>query len=168
MHLVELSLNVSELRDRLKSLLDEASGEITAEVEDVEEKLDCATLDLESKADAYAWIREELRSEAAALKVLEDRFRGRRQAREAAIRRLEDRLLHGLNVAGVEKMKTQTHSVTVATTYAVALSVDPEKLPKLYRRIKVEADKAAIKKALQENKKVRGAALVANRGVRIR
>lgn len=69
-----------------------------------------------------------------------------------------------------EKCKTDEYNFTFMTTKSVNISdnITPDMLDKEFQRVKVEFDKAAIKKALQDGVYVMGAEIVENKSLVIK
>lgn len=168
MNLYELTDELRAKKARLDDLLDESAGEITPEIIEFEAELDTAAGAVESKVDAYAKIRAEFLAEAEALRVEEKRLALRRRSREAAVERLERRLVDAMTIGRLEKVNTPTHTVSLAKSYSVGLLVPDADLPPEWTRTKVEAKKSELLKALRDGQRFQFAELVERAGVRIR
>jgi hypothetical protein len=149
-----------DIDTRLYSLLDEETGEIT----DIEafEKIQ---LEREDKIESIAlWVKN-LKADAEALKAEKLAFAERQKAAEKKI----DSLKHLLSDAlGGQNFKTARVALSFRKSSEVQID-DIEELSDEYLRYKApEPDKAAIKAAINEGKKVAGAKLVSKINLQIK
>lgn len=111
----------------------------------------------------------ELNAEADALKAEIERLTDRRRSLEKRSTFLKCLMLQGLDALGATKLKTPMVTISVRTSKAVELDADAlDVLPEGFIRIKREADKTAIKAALEGGFDVPGAHLVENRSLTMR
>lgn len=89
---------------------------------------------------------------------------GKKAEREQAIRQA---ILGLMNAADLTKIKTATASVSIASLRPSVVVTDETALPDQFIRVKREADKAAIKAALEAGESVPGASL-SNGGTTLR
>lgn len=124
------------------------------------------------KLDALRAVCARLDGETLLLQQEVDGLRGRIAANKASVERckgLATDILQSRRAAGMEpKIKTTAHSYWLQTSCRVEGPSDPLAWPEAFRRIKVEADKAAAKKALEADEPVPGIQLVQEEGVRWR
>ncbi len=128
---------------------------------------------LEGQSDLFGVV-ERLVRESRALKAEVSGLReqateivaraGKRAEREQAIRQA---ILGLMTAADLPKIKTATASVSVAATRPSVVVTDEAALPDQFIRLKREADKAAIKSALEAGESVPGASL-SNGGTTVR
>jgi hypothetical protein len=74
----------------------------------------------------------------------EKRLAARRQARERRAESLRDYLRMSLDAAGVAKIKTTTHTISVGDGPQRVVVEDEGSVPAEYLRTKIEVDKRAI------------------------
>lgn len=134
----------------LEDLLLETGGEWTPEVEELFAEVEGS---LESKVDSYAALIREWELDAEKWKAEEARISGHRRARENAAKRLKERLLEALTIAGRDKLETPRFKVAIQRTAPGAeILVDAAAIPdELVRVIPEtrEANKVAILAALK-------------------
>lgn len=98
----------------------------------------------------------------------------RLQARKKTLTNKSDTLRAGLKgsmeVNGVDKIKSTLFDITLSkpTVGAVVLEIAPEELPEEFQKVKIEADKTALKEALKAGQVIEGAYLEEVRTLRIR
>lgn len=82
---------------------------------------------------------------------------------------LKGLMLQGIDALGATKLKTPMVTISVRTSKAVELDADAlDKIPESFVRVKREADKTAIKAAIEGGFEVPGAHLVENRSLTMR
>lgn len=149
------------------ALLEETEGEITPEIEAA---LDAAGGAFVEKVDAVAAMVRMHEADAERFAEEERFFARKRAAAEARARWLKDYLRRALESAGEKKVKGERFTVAIhASPPSVALLVDdPQQLPEVFRRVRVEVDKSAIKAALEAGQELEFAELRRSNHVRIR
>ena len=151
---------VKEIED-FELEIDEETGEILnfAELEDLE-------LERDTKIENLCLWRKNLLSDAEAYKKEEDIFKKKKKAAEKQAERLTEYIQYIL--AG-EKFKTSKVTVSYRNSKQVDVE-DIDKLPDEYLRVtqKVEADKVAIKKAIEEGVVIEGCCLVEKKNIQIK
>lgn len=144
------------------SQVDPETGEIADDAADALESLEMARSD---KILNIAKVIKSLKAEADAYHAEMQRVR----AAEAALtNRIEWLKGYILRFGKGEKAKDAQASVSYRTTTSVEVSGAPESLPDAFQRVRVEANKTALKEALEAGEQVDGAKLVQNTGVTIR
>lgn len=128
----------------------------------------------DDKLAAYWSVCRRIDDEDAQVKAIADRLASRRKAlalnkarvSEMAAALLAEREAHGLE----PREKRPEFSAWLAATTSTTVPADAAHLPPQYRREKlvIEADKTAIKAALERGEEIEGCALVTTRGVRWR
>lgn len=109
------------------------------------------------KLEGTACYVRELEAEAEAIKAEEDRLAKRRKALENKSSRLKTYMMSALEAMG-GKVKGVMASVRIGKSQAVTV-FDLDALPDAFKRVKVDPDKVAIKKALKAGEDIPGAAL---------
>lgn len=126
----------------------------------------------DDKIGAYHAVLKRLEIEDAALKAEADGIaaaRKRMAKQSERVRDLATLLLVSMEQLGEEpKVKRPTFSAWLATTESVQVLDDVTLLDPTYQRIKIEADKTAIKAAIKAGGDVLGCSLVQTRAVVIR
>lgn len=146
----------------------EAEGELTPELEAL---LDDAGVALAEKVDAVAAFVRERRAHAESCRGEAKFFADKAKAFDAKADALEAYLLRCITEAGLPAVDGKRFRVARRLNpVAVVLDVKADALPEAYRRTKttIEADKAAIKKALESGEEIAGAKLVRNERVEIK
>ena len=111
----------------------------------------------------------ELNAEADALKSEIDRLTKRKRSLEKRSAFIKGLMLQGLDALGAPKLKTPMVTISIRTSKAVDLDADAlDKLPESFVRVNREADKTAIKAAIESGFEVPGAHLVENRSLTMR
>lgn len=124
---------------------------------------------VEAKADAWCWVIDSLRAQAATRASHAQRLKDLAAAAEHQAEVLQDRLIQALQRVDPDSTKWELpeHRLTSRFTSSVVLDpdVEPADLPEAFRRIKVSctADKTAIAAALKAGTQIEGAALVHRR-----
>ena len=144
--------------DRLTSLQVQLEQLITAELDNRQA--------IEAKADAWCWVVENLRAMAKARKEKADQIKKLADADSKLANRLFDELILALNRVDPEKTKWDLPNNQVVSRLSESVDVsevEPEDLPVKYQRVKTEANKEELKKALKAGIKIKGVALVQRR-----
>ena len=124
---------------------------------------------VEAKADAWCWVIDSLRAQAATRASHAQRLKDLATAAEQQADALQDRLIQALQRVDPDSTRWELpeHKLTSRFTASVVLDpdVEPSDLPEAFRRIKVSctADKTAIAAALKTGTQIEGAALVHRR-----
>lgn len=124
---------------------------------------------VEAKADAWCWVIDSLRAQAATRASHAQRLKDLAAAAEHQAEVLQDRLIQALQRVDPDSTRWELpeHKLVSRFTSSVQLDpdVEPANLPEAFRRIKVSctADKTAIAAALKAGTQIEGAALVHRR-----
>ena len=115
--------------------------------------LEMMDMDFAEKIDGYCTIRAQVAAERDMIKAEKLRLT-REQARyEKKLERLDDAMLHAMQITGQKKVKGQLY--TASTRSSTTVQIDAEsvwEIPEDYLRYKdPEPDKTAIKKYLKDN-----------------
>lgn len=95
------------------------------------------------------------------------RLTERKQALKNAQERVKNNLKNAMEEFGIVEIKGQTLKISFRKSESVEVD-NIEELDDKFKRIKVEADKTAIKQAIKSGEEVRGARLVENNNLQIR
>ena len=112
-------------------------------------ELDALSDAIDAKAASIAHVLAQLDAEAEALRAEEKRLAARRQARERRAESLRDYLRMSLDAAGVSKIKSATHTISVGDGPQRVVVEDEGAIPAEFLRTKIEIDKRAILVAMQ-------------------
>lgn len=162
MKLYEIKGALRAALDRIE--VDEETGEIINAAD-----LDAVEAEAREKLESTALYVRELNAEADALKDEIERLTDRRRSLEKRSTFLKGLMLQGIDALGATKLKTPMVTISVRTSKAVELDADAlGKIPESFVRVKREADKTAIKAAIEGGFEVPGAHLVENRSLTMR
>ena len=162
-----------DLSDEITNISqDIIDAEIAGDMDQVEalmEELDSLYDKRSDKHEAYVFVIKNALAAAPPCRVEAEAFTVRARALENTAKRLKRRLLddlqkHGEAVAnaGIFKIARQKNSQPT-----LKLTIDAEDLPQDFQRITIEADKDAIKEALNAGEEIDGAALEDGEHIRI-
>lgn len=155
MKLYELTGAFNQIADMLEYDSENAA------IIDTLESLDLA---IEEKADGYAKL---IRNQEASSKAFDEeikRMRERKQAIDNNVKRMKLSLQNAMVEIGKTKFKTDLFSFNIQKNQPSVNIVDENLIPDEFKKIKIEFDKTAIKKA--EN--VPGVELIQSESLRIR
>ena len=146
--------------------LEELGGEITPEIE---QALAINEESFAAKSEDYGHAILNLKGMAAAAKAEKERLAALQKFYENTCNRLDNALKTAMVATGHDKVETPTMRLSLRHTTATEVD-DLDQLPAEYKTTKVEvvADKAAIKKAIQQGEDVPGARLVENVSLQIK
>lgn len=129
-----------------------------------EEDPDFGTL-LENESDALETLRHMLRkarldeADADATKTIETQLKERRTRLLARAESLRTAVANAMADLGLSKLPSPDMTVSLRAGKPAVEITDLSKLPERYVRVKVEADKAAIRAALEDGEIIPGVAL---------
>lgn len=125
------------------------------------ESIDAA---IEEKADNYAKLIKNQESDSKGIADEIKRLQARKQAKDNNIKNMKLSLQNAMNEIGKTKFKTELFSFNIQKNPVKVDIVDENLIPDEFKKIKIEYDKTAIKKA--EN--VPGVELIQSESLRIR
>lgn len=125
------------------------------------ESIDAA---IEEKADNYAKLIKNQESDSKGIAEEIKRLQARKQAKDNNIKNMKLSLQNAMNEIGKTKFKTELFSFNIQNNPIKVDIVDEDLIPDEFKKIKIEYDKTAIKKA--EN--VPGVELIQSESLRIR
>lgn len=124
-----------------------------------------------TKADAWCWVIDHLRAQAAARAAHAQRLKDLAAAAEQQADALQDRLVAALQRVDPDATTWELpdHKLTSRVSTAVEVEVGATELPPSFQRVKTTytADKTALKAALQRGEQIDGVALVTRRSWKI-
>lgn len=120
-------------------------------------------------ADGIGYIKEQA-AQIDAIGAEIARLQAVKKARENRLERVRRGYCEFLVAVGKKKVETERGNMTVTAPTAITVIDDIDELPDAYKRttIKVEADKASIKQAIQGGHSVSGAHLEERQSIRIK
>jgi len=126
--------------------IEDHGGEITPELE---ARLDGLTYEFERKAEYLALLAKEASALAEAVKVEEERLVALRKKYQNRSERIKEYVLSSMQRAGISKIEGDLASPAVQKNSVprVDVTIDPLLLPEGFRRVRVEADSTALRKA---------------------
>jgi hypothetical protein len=122
-----------------------------------------------AKADAWCWVIDSLRARRDARKARAQALAELAAADEQQADALQDRLIQALQKAIPNETSYQLpeHKITSRKSTVVVVDCEPEDLPEMFQRVKVEADKTSIKNYLKADYEIDGCSLVERRSWKI-
>jgi hypothetical protein len=162
--------NISQQYLELASIIEEAGGELTSEME---QELIITRESFAAKAEGYAKLILKLESEAEAAAAEIKRVQAIKKTKENTVLRLREALLQALLVFGQEDGKDirrhETDLLKLSTRKSQSVEItDEDALPELFWVIKKEISKSAISNALKAGEEIQGASLRENISLTIR
>lgn len=154
--------------EELDSLLSVSGGEVTPEVQATLDEL----LGLEAeKLERYGWYIKHLRGAAVDAKTWASEFSAKAKTAQSRADWLMERLADYMVARGLEKVRGgpwdfafQRNSVA-----SVELTILPEELPPRFQRVTIEANKDALRQAIESGASIPGVTLgERGRSLRIR
>lgn len=167
--LFDLSQEFYALKDLIDNDMevDDETGEITDNSKLLEELFQNLSLTMEDKFDNSQRYILTLSGSADIL----DKEIKRLQAKKVALNNKADRLktmmLNALIVSGVKKLETPLYSFGIRSSESVEV-LNLDVVPRAFLRIKKEADKTAIKKAIKDGELVDGCEIKINKSMGVK
>lgn len=154
MSLYHLTQAYREVRDN-----DDLDPQVAADT------LDSIKEPLKDKTDSVAWIIDQLESDAKTLKDKAKEYNEMSRHKQNRANWLKQYLKDSLDAAGIKKMQTDNHVISIRNFKASTVIDDESQLPVDYvvEHTEYKPDKAKIYKDLKAGKEVLGAHLKANR-----
>lgn len=155
--LFDLSLEFFALKDLIDNDLEinEETGEIVDNTEILNKLFNDLTLSFEDKLNNSQRYCLTLEGEADILAKEIKRLQAKKQALENRADRLSKMMMNAILSSGDNKFKTSLYSFSIRKTESVEIR-DLDVIPRAYLRLKKEADKVAIKKALKDGTVIDG------------
>lgn len=164
--LFDISNEFFALKDLIDNDLEvnEETGEITDNSELLKELFDNLKMTLEDKLDNAQRYCLTLDGEADILDKEIKRLQAKKQALNNKKDRLRKIMLSTIENTGQSKFKTSLYSFNIKNSEALEVeSID--NIPREFLRIKKEADKTAIKKAIKDGLFIEGCKIVENKSL---
>ena len=145
------ALSLYEIDDQLRQLEHEIIDAAGVLDEDLEERLDELLDRRDAKMDGYIAVIRELETTAEAVKSEEKRLKKRRRALENSVDSLKDRLAFVMKRRGEEVRESKLGKIRLqqASKRSLIVDVDEDELPDALKRIKISADKKALRELLE-------------------
>jgi adenosylmethionine-8-amino-7-oxononanoate aminotransferase len=122
---------------------------------------------LDAKADAWCWVIDHMRAQAAARASHAQRLKNLATSAEQQADALQERLIAALQKVAPDETTWELpeHKITSRRSQAVEVAVEAVDLPEQFQRVKttVSADKTALAAALKGGAQIEGASLVERR-----
>ena len=163
-----MSLKLYELTGQFAALdsMDLDTSDDVQAYGDLYAGLDCA---LKDKVQASCMVIRNSGAEIDAIKAEVDRLNSRRKTIENRTSWLKGYMQENLESLGMDKIDTELFSVRIqANPPSVDVQCEATDLPVQYQRVKVEADKTAIKEALKAGETIDGCTLSQSKSLRIK
>jgi uncharacterized coiled-coil protein SlyX len=126
----------------------------------------------DDKLTAYWAVVKRLDAEAQTMRDLEQTLARRRRyldGQAERVKTLASELLAAREALGEDpKVKAPMFTAWLATSKSIEVSVEAHELPAAYQRVRIEASKTALEKALEAGEVIDGVRIVERRGVRWR
>lgn len=137
--------------------------------ETFKDTLDAIQDSLEDKVENTAKVVKSLESDVTAIKEEEKRLKERRQVLETKIDSIKNYLKEQLELAGIDKVKRPTITVSIQKNPPSVKVIDEKLIPSSFMiQQEPKLDKKAILQNLKEGKTVPGVELIQGRGLRIK
>ena len=161
-----MTIRLYELNQQYNQLL-EMADDLDPEV--LKDTLESIKESIEDKAENTAKLIRSWEAEVKALKEEEKRLAERRKATENNISKVKVHLFEQMQIAGLEKVKRPTISISIANNPPALEVIDPKKIPSLFMIDQDPViDKKALLAALKNGGKIEGCAIKRGKGLRIR
>ena len=168
MSIYKLSQDYKNISLLLEAIVD--NNEPAEVEEEAREVLSIVKEQLIDKADNVAKYVKNEESDIQAIKDEEKRLKKLRQKRERSLERFKDYVLQSLDELDFVKVKTSIGNISIRKSKAIEVRVEPSELPSIYTMVKttIDADKKALKEAIEKGEKINGVELVENVNLNIR
>lgn len=150
---------------RDEELVDGETGEIVS----VEQRLDQLEIDQKTKIENIGCYIKNIAADVDALKLEEKKLAERRKVKENQIERLKNYLSMNLQEAGYNKFETSRVVLSFRTSKAIEIAEGTE-LDEEFLTVKVtkEANKKALKEAIETGFEIEGVKLVEKKNIQIK
>lgn len=160
MNIYEIDEEMRQAEAQLFSVIDEETGEITNEelFDQLKAKLDDLQIARDKKIEGAAFLRREALDNS---EIIGNEIKRLQSLKKAQDNRADNLLKYITGALNGEKFKTPFVSITYRNTESVDVS-DIDTLPEQYVRVKKEANKTDLKKALKAGEEIEGVTLQSN------
>jgi hypothetical protein len=159
-----------QINDAAEQLFSDDPAEVAAATATLEHLIEIEAGNRQAvlqKADAWCWVIDQLRAQAAARAAHAQRLRDLAAAAEQQAEVLQDRLVAALAKVDPDATKWELpeHRITSRRTTSVEVTAEVADLPEQFQRVKTtySADKTALAAALKSGAQIDGAALIERR-----
>lgn len=166
MTLFDIDRGIAEAIEKLFDSVDPETGEIEPGSAEELEALQEARA---AKLDGCGAYIKNMEAEAEAIKAEADKLKKRADQKKKNAERLKEYVKQSLQASGETRFETARVVFSFRSSEQVNIT-DLEKIPEEYKvtKTEVQADKAAIKKALKSGAEIEGAALVQNQNLQVK
>lgn len=159
-------MRLYDLTNQYKQLIDMADELDPVTLQDTLESIQES---IEDKAENTAKLIRTWDAEAKAIKEEEKRLKERRESLEKSISNTKAYLYEQMQIAGIDKVKRPTLTVSIASNPPSVDVLDSTLIPSLFMiEQEPKIDKKAILSALKDGDEIDGVVLKQSKGVRIR
>lgn len=159
-------MKLYELNQQYNQLL-EMADDLDPQV--LKDTLESIKGSIEDKAENTAKLIRSWEAEVKAIKEEEKRLAERRKSLEKRVDNTKAYLFEQMEIAGMEKVKRPTVSVSIANNPPSVQVIDPEKIPSLFMIDQDPViDKKALLTALKNGAEIDGCAIKQGKGLRIK
>jgi predicted nuclease with TOPRIM domain len=135
----------------------------------LQDTLESITEEIEDKAENIAKLIKNLNADVDALKAEEKRLADRRRGLEGKVSNLKEYLQNQLEVAGLDKVKRPTLTVSIQNNPPSLEVADENLIPSDYRIPQPDKiDKKSLLTLLKDGMEIEGVSIKQGRGLRIR
>lgn len=168
MSIYDLSQDYKNVSMSLETIIESEEPKIVEEM--AREVLEIIQSQLVEKADNVAKYIKNEELEIQGIKEEEKRLKELRQAREKTLNRFKDYVLQSLIELDFVKVKTSIGNISIRKSKAIKIDIDASELPKEFIRTNttIDADKKALKDAIENGEKIDGVELVERVNLNIR
>ena len=164
--LYEISSELREVYNKLENGegIDMETGELSPELVNA---LEVSQANLQAKGIDIGYVIKSFDDEIDLYDREIKRLTERKQALKNAQERVKNNLKNAMEEFGIVEIKGQTLKINFRKSESVEVD-NLEELDDKFKRVKIEADKTAIKQAIKSGEEVKGARLVENNNLQIR
>ena len=165
-----MSIKLYELAENYKQVLRLVESE-EVDTDTIKDTLESIEGAIEEKAKNIALLVQGLGSDADIIKAEEKRLAERRKAIENKQKWLKNYLQGQMEYAGIDKLKSPTHTIALQKNPPRLELSDESKIPSkflVHIPERYEVDKKELKEALKRGEEVEGAELAQSKSLRIR
>ena len=161
MKLHEITSNINQFYNVI------ADTELDPEV--IEDTLSSLMVELNEKVDAIAYVLRKLKAEQQFFKEEEERIKAKREVLANRETRLKRYLEEQLQLAGLDKVKTQLASVSFQNNPPSVYVEDETKIPEVYLLPQPpRIDKKSLLQALKDGVDIEGVSIRQEKSIRVR
>lgn len=165
--LFNISMEFHALNDLLEDEFDQETGELIDKSEEIKQLWSELDLNFKDKLDNCKRFIDTLDGEKEVLDKEIRRLQAKKKATVNKIDRLKVMMLNAIKTSGEKSIKTDFYTFSTRKSEAVKV-IDEDLIARNFLKIKYEADKTKIKKAIKEGESVEGATIVENESLTIR